>query len=108
MCCSLFTLTKSLEFLEIGNCDGLSKDFALVLERLVNLKSLRLENCIGEWKNHAVAVFHSISKLKNLKVLELINIELSYSIENELQKCDHIKALLVIPDYGCKLVCILL
>lgn len=96
-----------LEFLEIGDCDCLSKDFALSLKRLVNLLSLRLENCTGRWEQAATDVFHAIRSLENLKILELINIDFTNTIEVELEKCHHIKALMIIPAYVSQ-VCILL
>lgn len=106
ICRHLETLTEGLEFLEIGDCDCLSKDFAVPLRRLVNLTSLRLENCSGRWDNFAAEVFRAIRGLENLKILELINIDFTSSVENELEKCYHIKALLIIPAYVSQ-VCIL-
>jgi len=101
----LDTITDNLEFLEIGDCDCLSKDFAVSLKRFVNLKSLRLENCCGRWETFAGDVFTVIRSLKKLTILELINIEFSTCVEDELEKCDGIKALLIIPAYVSQ-VCI--
>lgn len=101
------TITDNIEFLEIGDCDCLSKDFAVTLKRFVNLKSLRLENCCGRWEQYAQDVFTVIRGLEKLKILELINIEFSNCVEDELEKCDGIKALLIIPAYVSQ-VCILI
>lgn len=99
VCRSLETITTNLSFLEIGDCDCLSKDFATVIKRLTNLTSLRLENCCGRFENFAQEVLFSIRSLQKLKILELINIEFSNSVEDELEKCTGIKALLIIPAY---------
>ncbi|XP_026806402.1 uncharacterized protein LOC113549344 [Rhopalosiphum maidis] len=99
ICQSLDTITDNIEFLEIGDCDFLSKDFAVSLKRFVNLKSLRLENCYGKWESYAQDVFTAIRGLKKLTILELINIEFSNCVEDELEKCVGIKALLIIPAY---------
>lgn len=85
--------------MEIGDTDCLSKEFALSLKKLVNLTSLRLENCVGRWEMFAVDIFEAIRSLNNLTNLELINIEFSSCVENELEKCQTIKALLIIPAY---------
>lgn len=106
MCRNLETLTTGLEFLEIGDCDCLSKDFAVPLKRLVNLTSLRLENCTGRVDSFASDVFRAIRGLENLKILELINIDFTSSVESELEKCYHIKALMIIPAYVSQ-VCII-
>jgi len=77
------------------------------LKRFVNLKSLRLENCVGRWEICAQDVFSVIRGLEKLNVLELINIEFSSCIEDELEKCVGIKALLIIPAYVsqvCRLI----
>jgi hypothetical protein len=102
----LDTITDNIEFLEIGDCDFLSKDFAVSLKRFVNLKSLRLENCYGKWESYAQDVFTAIRGLEKLTILELVNIEFSNCVEDELEKCVGIKALLIIPAYMSK-VCIL-
>ncbi|XP_026805542.1 uncharacterized protein LOC113548713 isoform X3 [Rhopalosiphum maidis] len=96
---SLDTITENIEFLEIGDCDCLSKDFAVSLKRFVNLKSLRLENCCGKWDSCAQDVFTAIRGLEKLTILELVNIEFSNCVEDELEKCIGIKALLIIPAY---------
>ncbi|XP_025203765.1 uncharacterized protein LOC112600685 isoform X2 [Melanaphis sacchari] len=99
ICQSLDTITDNIEFLEIGDCDCLPSDFALSLKRFVNLKSLRLENCCGKWESFAQDVFTVIRGLEKLTILELINIEFSNCVEDELEKCLGIKALLIIPAY---------
>lgn len=104
---SLDTLSTCLEVLEIGDCEFLTLDFAKTLKRFDNLICLRLEKCINNFKKIAKEVFNTIRKLRNLRILELINIEFSFSVENELEKCNHIKALLIIPNYS-RQVCILL
>jgi hypothetical protein len=93
------SISTGLEFLEIGDCSFLSKDFARLLKRFNNLTSLRLENCVGKWENFAQDVFIVIRNLEKLRILELINIEFSSSVEDELEKCFGIKALLIIPAY---------
>ncbi|XP_026816770.1 uncharacterized protein LOC113556173 [Rhopalosiphum maidis] len=102
ICQSLNTITDNIEFLEIGDCDFLSKDFAMLLKRFVNLKSLRLENCYGKWESCAQDVFTAIRGLEKLTILELVNIEFSNCVEDELEKCVDIKALLIIPAYMSK------
>ncbi|XP_060857659.1 uncharacterized protein LOC132935201 [Metopolophium dirhodum] len=96
---SLNTITDNIEFFEIGDCQCLTKDFAVSLKRFVNLKSLRLENCCNGWDQSAQDVFTVIRGLEKLNVLELVNIEFSNCVEDELEKCDGIKALLIIPAY---------
>lgn len=98
ICQSLETITVNLEFFEIGDCDCLSPEFASPLKRFVNLKSLRLENC-GRWESCAQDVFPVIRSLEKLTILELVNIEFSNVVEDELEKCVGIKALLIIPAY---------
>lgn len=93
------TVSTSLEFLEIGDNECLTKDFAVSLKRFVNLSSLRLENCCGKWENIAQEVFGAIRSLENLRILELVNIEFTNRVEEELEKCDGIRALLIIPAY---------
>jgi len=103
---SLETITVNLEFFEIGDCDCLSPELASPLKRFVNLKSLRLENC-GRWESCAQDVFPVIRSLEKLTILELVNIEFSNVVEDELEKCVGIKALLIIPAYVsqvCKLI----
>ncbi|XP_026818447.1 uncharacterized protein LOC113557236 isoform X2 [Rhopalosiphum maidis] len=102
ICQSLGTITDNIEFLEIGDCNFLSKDFAVSLKRFVNLKSLRLENCHGKWESYAQDVFTAIRGLEKLTILELVNIEFSNCVEDELEKCVGIKALLIIPAYMSK------
>ncbi|CAI6373170.1 unnamed protein product [Macrosiphum euphorbiae] len=95
----LNTITDNIEFFEIGDCEYLTKDFAVSLKRFVNLKTLRLENCCNGWDKSAHDVFTVIRGLKKLNVLELVNIEFSNCVEEELGKCDGIKRLLIIPSY---------
>ncbi|CAI6373546.1 unnamed protein product [Macrosiphum euphorbiae] len=99
----LNTITDNIEFLEIGDCEYLTKDFAVSLKRFINLKTLRLENCCNGWDQSAHDVFTVIRGLKKLNVLELVNIEFSNCVEEELEKCDSIKALLIIPNYMKKI-----
>lgn len=104
ICLALDSVTTNLEHLEIGDCNYLLKhfasDFVVSLGRLLNLKSLRLENCYGyEWNVIAQSIFHVIRRLDRLTILELINIEFSETVEEELGKCCTIRALLIIPEY---------
>ncbi|CAI6347037.1 unnamed protein product [Macrosiphum euphorbiae] len=96
---SLNTITDNIEFFEIGDCECLTKDFAVSLKRFVNLKTLRLENCLNRWDHSTKDVFTAIRGLEKLNVLELVNIEFSNNVEDELEKCVGIKALLIIPAY---------
>jgi len=103
----LNTITDNIEFFEIGDCECLTKDFAVSLKRFVNLKTLRLENCLNRWDHSTKDVFTAIRGLEKLNVLELVNIEFSNNVEDELEKCVGIKALLIIPAYVsqvCKLL----
>lgn len=93
--------------MEIGDADCLTKDFAVSLKKFENLTSLRFENCCGGWENIVLDVFCAIRGLKKLRILELINIEFSNNVEDELEKCDGIKGLLIIPAYVSQ-VCILI
>ncbi|XP_029341273.1 uncharacterized protein LOC103308797 [Acyrthosiphon pisum] len=95
---SLNTITDNIEFFEIGDCKFLTKDFAVSLKRFVNLKTLRLENFCG-CKQFAQDIFTVIRGLEKLMVLELVNIEFINCVKDELEKCDGIKALLIIPTY---------
>lgn len=99
------TITTGLEVLEIGDCDCLSKDFAVSLQRFVNLTTLRLENCCSRWDNIAECVFITIRSLEKIKILELINIEFTTNVEEGLEKCVGIRSLLIIPAYVSQ-VCI--
>ncbi|VVC43987.1 F-box domain,Leucine-rich repeat domain, L domain-like [Cinara cedri] len=96
---SLRTVSTDLEVLEIGDCDCLKDDFPKLLKKLINLKSLRLENCYGRWENYSKDYFDAIRSMKKLKTLELINISFNDRVEEELQKCNGITALLIIPSY---------
>ncbi|VVC43512.1 Methyl-CpG DNA binding,F-box domain,Leucine-rich repeat domain, L domain-like,DNA-binding domain [Cinara cedri] len=99
ICTGLGTISTSLEILEIGDCESLPDDFPMFLKKLTNLRSLRLENCCGRWEKFAKEYFDAIRSLKKLKKLELINIEFSDCVEQQLEKCDGITALLIIPAY---------
>ncbi|XP_050538345.1 uncharacterized protein LOC126903861 isoform X2 [Daktulosphaira vitifoliae] len=99
ICKSLDSVSTSLEFLEIGDCDCMPHDFATSLRKFINLRSLRLENCCGRWDTYAQSVFSAIRSLEKLNILELINIEFSNCVEDELEKCDGIRGLLIIPAY---------
>lgn len=106
--CQIFeTITDKIEFLEIGDCNCLSKNFAVSLKKFVNLKSLRLENLCDLRETFVHDVLTVIRSLEKLNVLELINIRFTNCVKDELEKCDSIKALLIIPVYGTK-VCILI
>lgn len=105
ICFALDSVTTNLEHLAIGDCNYLfehfASDFAVSLERLFNLKSLRLENCSGDkWNVIAQDIFRVIRHLDKLTILELINIEFNKTVEEELGKCCAICALLIIPKYS--------
>ncbi|XP_022172124.1 uncharacterized protein LOC111034968 isoform X2 [Myzus persicae] len=101
--CQIFeTITDKIEFLEIGDCNCLSKNFAVSLKKFVNLKSLRLENLCDLRETFVHDVLTVIRSLEKLNVLELINIRFTNCVKDELEKCDSIKALLIIPVYGTK------
>lgn len=95
----LETITPNLEHLEIGDCDSLTREFPISLRKFTNLKSLRLENCCGNFGSFAQEVFVAIRSFKKLVVLELINIEFKDYVEEELIKCVGVRALLIIPAY---------
>ncbi|VVC36555.1 Leucine-rich repeat domain, L domain-like [Cinara cedri] len=95
---SLGTISTTLEILEIGDCEFLPDDFPKFLKQLINLRSLRLENCYGRWEKFSKESFEVIRSLKHLKKLELINIE--FNVELQLEKCHGITALLIIPIYA--------
>lgn len=85
--------------MEIGDCEIIPDDFPMLVKRFTNLKSLRLENCCGKWDSFSKEVFVAIRTLNKLRILELVNIEFTNCIEEELEKCDGIKSLLIIPAY---------
>lgn len=95
----LDTITTRLEVLEIGDCNRLSKEFAVSLQRFINLANLRLVNCRDGWENIAEDIFNTIRSLEKLRTLELINIQFTNSIEEELGKCVGIRFLLIIAAY---------
>lgn len=97
---TLETVNTGLKHLEFGDCKYLSNDFAVLLKRFINLISMRLENFQGISINVTRNVFESIRNLHKLTTLELINIIISTSVKTELEKCDNIKTLLIIPCYG--------
>ncbi|VVC27502.1 F-box domain,Leucine-rich repeat domain, L domain-like, partial [Cinara cedri] len=96
---NLGTVSFDLETLEIGDCEFLPDDFHRFIIKLTNLRSLRLENCCGRWKRIVKSTFNAIKSLKNLKILELINIDYNDSVQQELAKCHNIIELLIIPMY---------
>lgn len=95
----LATVTMDLEILEIGDCQFISKHFAISLRRFIKLRSLRLENCFKGLNNFSPEVFDVIKSFNKLKILELINIEFTESIRDGLKNCHGINSLLIIPDY---------
>lgn len=93
------TVTTDLEHLEIGDCECIPDDFPMLIKRFTNLKILRLENCCGRWEQFAREALLAIRSLKKLTVLELINIEFSNCVEEELEKFTSLESLLIIPAY---------
>lgn len=77
----------------------------MALRRFENLISLKLETVFGTWDYMENDIFEAIRSLKNLRHLELVNIKMTPFIKSELEKCDGIRALLIVPDYGY--VCII-
>lgn len=96
-----------MEFFEIGDCYSITKDFVGVLKRLINLKSLRLENCGNNFKHFVRGVFRSIRSLEKLEILQLINIEINDDVEVELAICSGIKVLMIIPMYNNEVIILL-
>lgn len=101
-CMGLRTISADLEHLKIGNCDFLLEGFQVFLKKLSNLRSLRLENFQGGLEKYAKENFDAIRSLKKLKKLELINIEFNDCVKQQLEKCDGLTALLIIPVYVCQ------
>lgn len=94
------TVTTSLEILEIGDCKGISSDLPMLLKRFTNLKRLRLENCcFNREKKHTEYLIVAIRSLKKLKILELVNILITETIEEELGNCTGLDCLLLVPLY---------
>lgn len=91
-------ITTDLEILEIGDCECLCLRFLDVLKRFVNLKKLRLENCRYKWDKFGQQAFTTINTLEKLEVLELIDIDLSESIQKGLMTAI-CKSILLVPLY---------
>lgn len=96
----LYTLTTNLTQLEIGNCDSIGHHLEAIVNRLVNLRMLKLEYYYGLWTNDSIKVFDAIKHNKNLKILELVNISFTIAVIDKLKMCEHIKHLLIIPRYN--------
>ncbi|VVC41308.1 Methyl-CpG DNA binding,F-box domain,Leucine-rich repeat domain, L domain-like,DNA-binding domain [Cinara cedri] len=93
----LESISIDLEVLEIGECKCLPNNFHEFLEKLTNLRSLRLENCFDRWEACTKQYFDAIRSLKKLENLELINIIMNKEVESQLKRCSHIKALMIAP-----------
>ncbi|VVC35280.1 Leucine-rich repeat domain, L domain-like [Cinara cedri] len=65
----------------------------MFLKKITNLRSLRLENCHGQFLEQNIGTIRS---MKNLKKLELINAVITDFVAIELGKCHGITALLII------------
>jgi len=98
ICGILITLTTNLQHFEIGDCDALEGDLAEVIRRLVNLRSLRLENLIGNI-SYSLDVFDAINGLKALNILELVNVEFHEVMGQKLIASKNFKFFLVVPVY---------
>ncbi|VVC41320.1 Leucine-rich repeat domain, L domain-like [Cinara cedri] len=96
-CKILEKISIDLEVLEIGDCKCLPDDFPMYLKKLINLRSLRLINCHGRWDKFAMEYFSAIRSLKKLKNLELVNIVFNQCVKEQLEQCDGITGLLIIP-----------
>lgn len=83
----------------IGNCRSLPDDFPILVTKLTNLKLLQLRKCQGRWEEFALKTFEAISSLQNLKILELIHIEVNHTVGECLEKCNNIRGLLIIPVF---------
>lgn len=92
------TITTKLEVLEIGDCECLCERFVSVLKRLVNLKRLRLENCLFKWESFAYEAFYAINKLEKLEILELINLGFCETVQQALMMTS-CKSILLVPIY---------
>lgn len=99
------TISKDLQVLEIGCTDYFTDEFPVVLRRFENLISLKLETVFGTWDYMEKNIFEAIRTLKNLRQLELVNIRMTPFIKSELEKCEGIRALLIVPY--CEYVCII-
>lgn len=96
---SLSTVNISLMHLEIGDCVLINEDFAILLKRFVNLTFLRLEKYNCRIYSVTQEVFRSIKNLKKLTSLQLVNIHFNDTVKREMENCDNIKTLLIIPIY---------
>ena len=93
---SLNTITTDLEHFEIGHCDLIPYELPFIIGRLSNLKKLRMENICG---NFTKELFNVVNKLKELRSLELININFNDFLDDGLENCVFITAFLIIPTY---------
>ncbi|XP_015117956.1 uncharacterized protein LOC107041748 isoform X2 [Diachasma alloeum] len=93
----LGTLT-SLETLELGECSDFPDRFGTdVLLKLTNLERLRLEK--GQGSCCTFDILEGVSKLGNLRQLELVNFDVKNGFDKCLANCKNIKRLLIIPTY---------
>lgn len=99
----LYSVNTSLTHLEIGDCNSISEEFPIYLQKFINLTFLRLESytyASDTNKHIIVEVFNVISKLPNLKCLELENIVHTVIIESNLDKCANLKKLAITPSFS--------
>ncbi|VVC34525.1 Methyl-CpG DNA binding,F-box domain,Leucine-rich repeat domain, L domain-like,DNA-binding domain [Cinara cedri] len=80
VCRLMGTISIDLEVLEIGDCECLPDDFPI-------------------WSEYAKEYFSAIRSLKKLKNLELVGIAFDQCVKEQLEQCDGITGLLIIPIY---------
>lgn len=88
-----------LESLEIGECESLTEHFGLdVLSRLENIQKLRLEkgpiSSISTYN-----IIETISKLRKLNQVELINFDVKPGFDEVLSLCTNLERFMLIPTY---------
>ena len=88
----------NLETLELGECCDFPLMFGTnVILKLQKLECLRLEKIEGS--SCILDILTGISKLENLKQLELVKFDVKNGFDNYLSKCKNIQKLLIVPNY---------
>ncbi|XP_076254140.1 uncharacterized protein LOC143192593 isoform X1 [Rhynchophorus ferrugineus] len=87
---------ERLKSLALGDCFQLPNTFGeLFIKKFSNLEHLRLENCRD---SHIASILYSISDLKLLRTLELIEINADKNFSESLGYCTQITDLVVVPN----------